>query len=484
MRVHGFLLLFVLFCLGACKKDPVAVESGYPEAIGDIVLTKCATAGCHDNTGYQLSNQLNLSSMSSLLRGGHSGAAVIPFAINQSSLLQFINTYSELGLQSSPTMPLNADPLTKDEVVLFRNWILAGCPDKQGHIPFSSNPETRKKIYVSNQGCDLVSVIDAETKVIMRNILVGHDPNVIELPHMLQMSPDGSSWYACFVNGFYLQQYSATTDQLTGEVYIGQGSWNVVRIAQDGKTAYVSDLSSNGKLAIVDLTSMTLKTMLSEPGLLTNPHGIAVSSNADTIYITAQYGNMVYRYLPKVPSLEAVSIQKGQNPVTIPFLLDPHEISFDQDESHYFVTCQASNEVRVMDKKMDTLVAVIPVGKYPLEMVWNKNKTMLYVSCQEDPDQVNSFYRGSIYCINPVTYSVEHVIYANLFQPHGITIDEERDLIYIASRNADPNGPAPHHVSGCSGRNGYYTVVNLKTYQELIEAYELSSDPYSVMYRK
>ncbi|MBL7772397.1 MAG: hypothetical protein JNM95_06035 [Chitinophagaceae bacterium] len=483
MQYKIVLVLLGLVMFLGCKKDPYVEETGYPDAIGDILTTKCATSGCHNQESYLLASELNLSSMASLLKGGHSGASVIPFAVNQSSLLQFINTYTELGLQSTPTMPLNADPLTFDEVTLFRNWILAGCPDRNGNIPFSANPQTRRKIYVSNQGCDLVSVIDAESKVIMRNITVGHDQNIIELPHMLQLAPDGKHWYACFVNGTFLQQYDAVTDKLTGEVNIGQGSWNVVRISSDSKTAFVSDLSPNGKLVIVDLTTLTVKSMLSEPGLLSNPHGIAVSNSGDTIYITANFGNMIYRYVPKQFSLEPISIQKGQNPVTIPFLLDPHEVSFDKDESHYFVTCQASNEVRVMDRKMDTLVAVIPVGKYPLEMAWNKDKSMIYVGCQEDVDQVNNFYRGSVYCINPTTYAVEHVIYANLFQPHGLIVDEEHNLLYIASRNADPSGPAPHHVSGCSGRNGYYTVIDLKTYKTVVEAFELSSDPYSVMYK-
>ena len=68
---------------------------------------------------------------------------------------------------------------------------------------------------------------------------------------------------------------------------------------------------------------------------------------------------------------------------------------------------------------------------------------------------------------------------ATFSQPHGIAIDEKEGVVYIASRNNNPNGPAPHHSSSCGGRNGYYQMFDLNTLQKLPGKYEVTVDPYS-----
>lgn len=415
------------------------------------------------------------------MAGGNNGSMVIPYNSQLSPLFQFVNTYTDLGLTLKPTMPLNASPLSKEEVTLIKSWIDDGCKSKDGEIPFANNYSGRSKIYMSNQGCDLVAVIDPGTGLIMRYLTVGHNPNEIELPHNLQVSHDGRFWYACFVNGSYLQKYDAATDTLVAEALIGTGSWNVIRISEDDQHAFVSDLSSNGKMVKVNLNSMTIESVLSGSGVLSNPHGMAISTHADTVYITSQYGNMVYRYIPSMTSLEKISLEKGAAPVTTPQLLDPHEILFSNDASKYYVTCEASNELRVMNRSADTLLKVIPVGKFPLEMVTYHQ--WLFVTCQEDVNPENNFFRGSVYVINTETLQTEKIIYGKMFQPHGLTIDIKNEQLYVASRNADPSGPAPHHISNCGGRNGYFTIVNLKNFQITTVSNEASVDPYSLAYR-
>jgi hypothetical protein len=81
---------------------------------------------------------------------------------------------------------------------------------------------------------------------------------------------------------------------------------------------------------------------------------------------------------------------------------------------------------------------------------------------------------------------------SRVFQPHGIAVDEASGKAFVASLNYDPNGPAPHHPGGCSGRNGFMTAIDLNTLEyvnffvsDLQFSYlyktELLSFPYSVM---
>ena len=70
------------------------------------------------------------------------------------------------------------------------------------------------------------------------------------------------------------------------------------------------------------------------------------------------------------------------------------------------------------------------------------------------------------------------------FMPHGIGLDESKNLLYVASRNILANGPAPHHTGVCSGRNGYINYVNTQTLLLDKKRTEISIDPFSIGVRK
>jgi YVTN family beta-propeller protein len=487
-RVGFIFILVVVIALSfpSCKKsvDPAFLTTSYPASVEKIIVTKCATAGCHNDKSYQNAANLNLSDWNKMLEGGVSGAVVIPFSPNQSSLMQFINTYDDLGIKASPTMPINEAPLFRNEVLTIRNWIKEGCPSKDGEIPFASNSTSRGKAYISNQGCDNVSVIDAETKLVMRYVKVGKDETQIEVPHCLRVSPDSKYWYVCFTNGSYVQKFDANADTLVSEVNIGAGSWNILKISPDSKNAFVSDFSNNGKLVELDLNTMTIKSTLSGSGLFSFPHGVAYTKTKDTLYITAQYGNMIYRVIPSIPQIDQLSIQKGVAPVTTPQLLDPHEIVMSPDYSRYFITCQASNELRVMDASADTLLRVVPMGLYPLEFAISPKKNLLFVCNQEDNNPIYPQFKGSIYVVDMSSFIVVKKIYEKFYQPHGIVVDDKRGLLYVSSRNADPTGPAPHHLSECNGRNGFFHVIDINTWKLVKPTSELSVDSYSMDVRE
>ncbi len=475
-----FAIASVLFF--SCSKliDPSFQQSDYPEDIEKIFVNKCATSGCHNDNSYQNAGNLNLTTYAKLFEGAGNGSVVIPYSPTQSSLMQFINTYADVGLQATPTMPLNADILSRDEVLTVKNWILNGCPSRKGDIPFAENAATREKVYISNQGCDIVSVIDAETQLVMRYVKVGRLDNVIEVPHNIKVSDDKKYWYVCFVNGTFIQKFDAASDKLVDEFEIGNGLWNIVKISGDGKKAFISDLSSNGKVAEVNLNTKAVKTYAG--GIFNFPHGMALSKNADTIYITAQYGNMIYRLIPSLGQKDDISIQPGAAPVTTQGLLDPHEIIMNKEFTKYFITCQNSNEVRVMSAGADTFIQAIPVGTLPLEMAMSKKKNLLFVTCQDDANP-NLKSKGSVYVIDMNTLSVVKIIKEKFFQPHGICVDENRNYLYVVSRNILPEGPAPHHSSECGNRNGFFHVIDINTWKVIRQSSEISFDPYSADFR-
>lgn len=469
----------------SCKHDePIPNYSSFPSKVARIISTKCAVRGCHDNVSKDAVGGLSLESWTDLFNGYNNGPAVVPFRPDYSTFLFSINTFSDLGVQLAPTMPYNQQALTKDEVILLRDWIAGGAPDKNGKILFVDN-SAREKIYLTNQGCDVVAVFDRTTGILMRYIDVGAKAGT-ESPHNIKMSPDKKYWYVIFTNGTIIQKYDASTDTYVGSATIGSGNWNTFTVSNDGTKGFAVDWSANGKVAYVDLKNMSLIQTWSGTMLFEYPHGSAINATDDTLYLTGQSGNFIYKVPVADPSSTIqVSLQTGMPPSTTASL-NIHELIFNPDHSKYFVTCQFSNEVRIVNTKNDSVLKVIPTGNSPVEMSLSPSNGYLFVTCMEDT-VFNPPGRGCVSIINYNTNTFIKNIYTG-YQPHGIVVDETNNLVYVGNRNINPNGPAPHHVFFCGGRNGYVTYIDLTTLTMKKlglndKRTEVSVDPYSMTIR-
>jgi DNA-binding beta-propeller fold protein YncE len=459
------------------KKETIVEQvntSCYPDDVGKIFVLKCATSGCHNTASKDACAGLDLSSWDKLFNGAKGGAAVIPYSADQSFLVNFINTYSDLGPSQLPTMPNNGTPLSKAEVQTVINWINDGAPDCNGKR-FTDNPD-RKKFYITNEGCDLVSVFDAERKVIMRYVTVGANPNLIEVPHCIKISPDGKFWYVSFTDpsGIYFQKFKTSDDTFVGQVEIGSGSWNTFSFTPDSKWAYIADLNGNN-IARVNCETMTLFAAPFDPGTA-SPHGTAISPDGNYLYLTHQLGDELLKldittFPPDGPQIHFNdTIQGGAH---------PHEIAFSPDGKLYFVTCQATHEVKVFNAQTDVFLKSIFVGPDPVEMAFSLSTNNMFVTCMNG---------NAVSIINYVdTVLVKTISTPGVFYgPHGVAVDDTHGVCYISNRNlVTSGGPLPHHTSFCGGRNGYLLAIDLNTL-ELIPDFkqELSVDPYSFAIRK
>ena len=475
----GVIVMFVVF-FTQCKRDQSEPDfKAFPKEIGNIMITQCAITGCHNSTSRIAAGGLNLESWDAMFEGSSGGSAVVPFNAEQSFLNYFINTYDDLGQQLNPVMPFNSAPLSRSQVQLFTDWINEGAPDANGFVKFSDNPN-RRKVYNVNQGCDFTVTIDPATGVIMRYISVGSDPNQIESPHQVKVSPDGKYWYVIFTAGTTIQKYRTSDDQLVGEANIGPGNWNTFSITQDGSTAYIVDFAPSGTVVQVNLNNMTV-TLAPQLGLF-QPHGSALGPNDQFLYIASQIGNFVNKLdLNDAFSNEQISLETGAPPSSLSSL-DPHEVFFHPDGSKYYLSCQKSNEVRVMQTSNDSLLAVIAVGGFPQEFSFSTSKNLLFVTCMED---LTTFpgVRGSVAIIDTETSTFVKAVHTGP-QPHGVAVDEFEGVVWVSNRNASSDGPAPHHISDCGGRNGSMAKIDLNTL-EVDDNYkwELSVDPYAISVR-
>jgi DNA-binding beta-propeller fold protein YncE len=479
LHAYCFFLILVL----SCKKDVGKMNFGdYPSEIGVIVQKNCAVSGCHNSTSYQAAGGYNLDSWRGMFSGSNNGSPVIPFSSRFSPLCYYINTYPELGLMNAPVMPLNRNPLSKEDVMLIKNWIDAGARDVNGKVMWSE--PNRKKLYAVNQGCDVVAVFDSETQLPMRYIEVGTKPGVPEAPHQVRVSPDGKFWYVIFINNNVMQKFSCADDSYIGTIPLsplaaGTGfsdaqDWNTFSISKDGKRAYVVSWTQNGKVAAVDLENHKLIHFI---GGLTNPHAVCLNKENTKVYVGAQTGNYITELDTGFTSANQISLQNGILPSDISSL-DIHDIILSADEDDLMITCQKSNEVRVYSTILSNVTAIVPTGTYPQEIVYARSTNQYFVSCTYDSTTFWGKAPGVITRINAASFSTSNLKCG--YQPHGIAVDEKKKLLYVLSRNVQSSGPTPHHSSICGGRNGFVNFVDLNNFSVTPKKFEMSVDPYFI----
>lgn len=482
MHKTTWLILFLTLLIASCRKEVGKASYGnYPYEVGKIISNNCAVSGCHNAQSYLAASELNLESWESLFKGSVSGSPVIPFSSRFSSLCYFINTYADLGPQNVPRMPLNRNVLSFDQVKTIKDWVDAGAPNINGEFRWPKN-SLRKKLYAVNQGCSVVTVIDAETQLPIRYIDVGNKGGS-DTPHQVRVSPDGLYWYVIFVNNNILQKYSCISDELIAQIPLtpamaGTGSsdalnWNTFVISGDGKRAYAVSWSESGAVAALDLEHNKL---LHYMAFVYNPHGVALNGNEDKIYVTAQQGNYIMEIDTALKTRNNLSLENGlpPNPNSI---LDAHDILLSPNRHDLWITCQASNQVRVYNLTAAAVTSILPCGTFPQEIVYSSSKDMYYVACTNDTSARGSW--GSVTRLS-ASNQLDRQNMACGFQPHGICVDESNKLIYVLSRNQSSKGPPPHHSSQCAGKNGFMNFIDLNTFKVLEKKYELSVDPYFI----
>jgi DNA-binding beta-propeller fold protein YncE len=475
--------IVIFFFLSNCANEKgIPDYNGFPDDVGKIIYTKCATAGCHNDKSKGAAGGLSMESWDKLFEGGSGSACIIPYRHDYSTLFSYINTYPDMGVTLSPTMPYGETKLTRDEVTLLKNWINAGAPTRDGFVKFSDNPD-RKKFYVTNQGCDVVTVFDQETLLPMRYINVGGSAST-ESPHMVRVSPDKQYWYVISLGGRYLEKYRTSDDSFVGRADINTppliaGNWNTFTLSNDGQKAYCIDWNPTGDIAEVDLNTYTVTHHIG----YNNPHGSSLNPAGDMLYVTQQNSSNKLYKIPANDLDSPTEIDLFTTPP--PSFLNAHDIRFTPDGTKYFVTCQGTSEVRAMQTSNDSLLAIIPVGNMPSEISFSSSTPYLFVTCMED---INiSEKRGAVAIINYNDYSVSHIYTGH--QPHGIEVDDNKKLVYVINRNYSSDGPAPHHSSECGGRNGNVSFIDLVTRTMVsspngsIKRVEISVDPYSVSVR-
>lgn len=133
----------VAFCLAGACSAIAQDKTTYTDHVLPLIESHCAK--CHNPD--KKKGDLDLTTYQGTLKGGGSGAAVVPGNPDSSRL------WKSIVQSEDPTMPPNKPPLPEKELAVFKKWIAGGLLESSGSKAIvASKPTVDLSLKVSNTG--------------------------------------------------------------------------------------------------------------------------------------------------------------------------------------------------------------------------------------------------------------------------------------------------------------------------------------------
>ncbi len=453
--------------------DSVA-EISYSQHIQPIFRSGCAVSGCH-NLGASGNSfamrktadvpSLSLVSWEDIFKGSDHGTVVVPYRANKSHMIFHINVDTVLAPVSEPHMPLPGINLPRNQLLTLMNWIDQGAPNDFGAIAFSTYPEG--KVLATNQAEDVVSIIDVKTRLLARYVQAGL-PRVLPglqpaAPHNLFVDKAHDCYYVVLVAAGKVVKYRLSDNAKIAELS-GVSLPTQVALSITGDTGFVSQFSATAHaIRMFDTRTMQLLPLSLSHPQLNKPHGVQITPDGKQIYITGNLSDNLIVYDIASGSLNAIWLNPA-NPV-VGTTYQPYQTVMTKDNKFVYVSCQLTNEVRLISRDSSKFVKSIPVGTYPLIMDITPDGQYIYVANRNSNDV--SVIRTSD---NTVATTISNVGP----QPHGVAIDSGGKYAYVTCENTGASSEPPHHPTSGSLAPGFIVVIDIST-NSVVKTIEVSN---------
>jgi YVTN family beta-propeller protein len=471
-------LTLVLAVATGCDDDdeihiPPVVPDDFSNTVLPILQNSCATSGCHDAASAAVG--LNLSSYGGILAGSDHGEAVIPLGPDRSLMIELLE-----GRAASTTVDHTAgsQSIQAEELATLRDWIDDGCPDDDGTPAFSA---VTSKVYVTGQGADLISVISAEDLVVMR--LVPVEPfsgsgGLNALPHFGAVSADNNIWITTMLEAPGLWKFDQR-DSVLAKLETNLMSTALAVMTPDASKAYVThfidpQLPSQGFVTVVDIASFQV---LRELPVLNTSHGIAISSDGSEVYV-ANFGS------DHITVIDTNDDSVSPNPIpvseTVRGNIDSFEFRVIQIATHpteplIYASCSATNEIRVIDRQLETVVdsLTVPAGSAaPWHLKVTPDGSKLSVATRGQQMGGQGLLPGSVSVFSTSPFAlVANITDESLWLTHGVDFDASGRYCFVSSENANEGYSARHPLAG-DDPPGTVVVIDTST-DQLIKVLEV-----------
>ena len=285
---------------------------------------------------------------------------------------------------------------------------------------YSAFDDQNNKIYVTNHDSAKVSVIDAGSDMVIKNITVGNDPfhliyastsngekiyvanidfsntvqdtiSVISTsideviatiplpmgvdPQFLLYNPDNQKVYVSDQGSQRVSVIDTVTDTVEKTILLGQSGPSHMAYDSINKKLYVVNILSDS-VSIIDTNSNILITTISLGG---DPRFVVFDSIHEKMYV-ANLG---------LDNIAVIDSQSDQLLYTISGISDPIGMAFDPLNSKMYVRTSSISSMPVINTTTDALIAPLPIGNVRY-LIYEPNYQILYVAHDSHISAINT----------------------------------------------------------------------------------------------
>ena len=247
-------------------------------------------------------------------------------------------------------------------------------------VPLSNHPNN---IAVSKDGGRVVvgiardpgalDVIDTATLTLTKSIPVNGRL------HNVYVTPDGKYVITGSIRSRIITVIDLATDQIAWELKLDKGIRPMaIEAGADGATRRIFvQLSDFNGFAVVDFAERkevarielpkTTTEFATDPGRATSPsHGIGVTPDGKTLWVTSIPNNAVFAYaLDDLRLIGQVALPDLRLAGRGPIAAVPNWVTFTPDGKTIYVSTAALRSVSAIDTRAMKLIATVPVGEVP-----------------------------------------------------------------------------------------------------------------------
>lgn len=431
----AYIVVFA-FALSSCDSstdEPIA-KNGYPGKVAVIIENNCMGGSCHSASTKE-NGGLDLSSWDAMMLGDSLVNDVIPFNARLSYLFQHINTNRDRGEKALPRMPLARDPLSDEDQKTIYDWINDGAKSSEGQIAYAN---VTKKLFVPNQGEDVLSVIDGETNRLIRaeQFETGSEPAAVATDPAKEYLFLGFQDNSGTVKKIRISDYS-----VAAEFTSGLAPKSLI-ITPDAKKGYISSYPSafKNRIGVFDpLTMKMIKTI--ETKLIRSSLGMICSKDGKYLYVTGYESDNILIIDAKTDSIVANLLMD----VSVPIAPDdsyypqyqPSALAISNDGKYLFAAAINKQRIFVFDLETNTIKTLIPVEIFPRGIMAAPGTNELWVANAGSND---------ISIIDMTSLEVTTIIETVGNEPASIEFSADGSLAYVACLSK--SAKSGHHSGG------------------------------------
>jgi YVTN family beta-propeller protein len=412
----------------------------YTQHIQPIFNEKCTR--CH--AGPDAANGLRLDSWENLIAGSDDGESIIAYDGDKSLL---IGMTSRLVGGPHPSEQA-ADTLTTQEVNFIKRWIDFGARFDNGAIPYA---DATQLLYVPSENDALISVIDAKSQLVIRNVDLVADfrlsPN--SRPTHVVIDPDSNHWYVS-LSGINRVLKLDRVNTLVGQVEIESPGLLAVHAREDLLFVSRSQAAVNPppKIGVIERSTMTLREV-DIPS--SRPYALVADPRGGFVYTGSLMENRI------------MSINTQTDAVTFTLLAAPFhsfgQFAISPEGTRTVLSGQLTSQLLIMDSSAPASfvrVGDIEIGNRPGHPVFSPNGRFVYVG---------NGGANTVSVIDVETRTIAATIEGHgLAEPFGSAISPDGRFLFISSRNSNKLY-TPRFNLGTNDGIGTVTVINTETNQ-------------------